>query len=139
MFFISSAPLTQAFKYSVCHKKVPNRILYFIFGDKILGQSGPKRPKKAQTVQENQGGQKWSKTIVSQHRPQNSVSNCFRDTNIYLIMYYNKYISPPILGFKWDWSEAKCTEHYVASCTSFSFEQELHYSAQWSRCQLKVA
>ena len=80
MFFISSAPLIQAFKFSVCHKKVPNRILYFIFGDKILGQSGPKRPKKAQTVQENQGGQKWSKTIVSQHRPQNSVSNCFRDT-----------------------------------------------------------
>ena len=46
-------------------------------------------------------------------------------------MHYIKYISPPILGFKWDWSVAKCTEHYVASCTSFSFEQELHYSGGW--------
>ena len=56
----------------------------------------------------------------------------FRDTfYIYLIMHYIKYISPPIIGFKWDWSVAKCTEHYVASCTSFSFEQELHYSGGW--------
>ena len=50
----------SGFQIQCVPKKVSNRILYFILGDKILGQSGP----KGSNVQEYQDGQKWSKNIV---------------------------------------------------------------------------
>ena len=126
-FFISSAPLIQGFKYSVSQKKflTESYILYWAtrFWAKVA--------QKAQTSKNTRMAKSGPK-ILFPTSPLKFCQQLFRDTfYIYLIMHYIKYISPPILGFKWDWSVAKCTEHYVASCTSFSFEQELHYSGGW--------
>ena len=127
-FFYLISTSDPGYQIQCVPNKVSNRILFFILGDKILGQSGQKRLKRPRKPG-------WPKVVQKYCFPTSPLKFCqqlFWDTfYIYLIMHYIRYISRPIIGFKWDWSVAKCTEHYVASCTSFSFEQELHYSGGW--------